>query len=353
MKTKVLFTAALMVAAASGAQAVPNAGSNMLVQLLESQRFEGVSLLADETPSVRDVATLTYNGEAVASGAQYYLYNLGAQKFLEGGNDWGVFSTFAEVGIPITFTQVDGNLYTLNTGMGFIDAEGYMDHGEANLTLAPVQGAENVYTLGTGTVYFGYDGSTTKMSVNLSDASSANAQWILVSRSQREGLLEQATAESGVDASFFIVNPNFSRNYNPWGWTNDGNKCSPVPDPNFGNGMFNNPADQSDKMVEIYDKDNVNFHQTVTGLPNGKYVVSCFGVYRNGDPQPAADSRNNGNEVIHAVLYAGEKETPFESILEGFNKRDEGSATITLGEESGKIPNWPDEMAIYFQNGVY
>ena len=342
-----------MVAAASGAQAVPNAGSNMLVQLLESQRFEGVSLLADETPSVRDVATLTYNGEAVASGAQYYLYNLGAQKFLEGGNDWGVFSTFAEVGIPITFTQVDGNLYTLNTGMGFIDAEGYMDHGEANLTLAPVQGAENVYTLGTGTVYFGYDGSTTKMSVNLSDASSANAQWILVSRSQREGLLEQATAESGVDASFFIVNPNFSRNYNPWGWTNDGNKCSPVPDPNFGNGMFNNPADQSDKMVEIYDKDNVNFHQTVTGLPNGKYVVSCFGVYRNGDPQPAADSRNNGNEVIHAVLYAGEKETPFESILEGFNKRDEGSFTITLGGESGKIPNWADEMAIYFQNGVY
>ena len=48
MKTKVLFTAALMVAAASGAQAAPNAGSNMLVQLFESQRFEGVSLLADE-----------------------------------------------------------------------------------------------------------------------------------------------------------------------------------------------------------------------------------------------------------------------------------------------------------------
>ena len=48
MKTKVLFTAALMAAAASGAQAAPNAGSNMLVQLLESQRFEGVSLLADE-----------------------------------------------------------------------------------------------------------------------------------------------------------------------------------------------------------------------------------------------------------------------------------------------------------------
>ena len=72
MKTKVLFTAALMAAAASGAQAASYTESNMLLQLLESQRYEGVSLLADETPSVRDVATLTYNGEAVASGAQYY-----------------------------------------------------------------------------------------------------------------------------------------------------------------------------------------------------------------------------------------------------------------------------------------
>ncbi len=48
MKTKVLFTAALMAAAASGAQAASYTESNMLLQLLESQRYEGVSLLADE-----------------------------------------------------------------------------------------------------------------------------------------------------------------------------------------------------------------------------------------------------------------------------------------------------------------
>ena len=48
MKTKVLFTAALMAAAVQGAQAFSYTGSNMLLQLLESQRYEGVSLLADE-----------------------------------------------------------------------------------------------------------------------------------------------------------------------------------------------------------------------------------------------------------------------------------------------------------------
>ena len=48
MKTKLLFTAALM-AATVGTQAVPNTGSSMLVQLLESQRLENnVAVLAEE-----------------------------------------------------------------------------------------------------------------------------------------------------------------------------------------------------------------------------------------------------------------------------------------------------------------
>ena len=48
MKTKLLFSAALL-AATVGAQAVPNTGSSMLVQLLESQRLENnVAVLAEE-----------------------------------------------------------------------------------------------------------------------------------------------------------------------------------------------------------------------------------------------------------------------------------------------------------------
>ena len=59
MKTKVLFTAALMAAAASGAQAASYTESNMLLQLLESQRYEGVSLLADEVEEgLTDIAGL-------------------------------------------------------------------------------------------------------------------------------------------------------------------------------------------------------------------------------------------------------------------------------------------------------
>lgn len=59
MKTKLLFTAALM-AATVGTQAVPNTGSSMLVQLLESQRLENnVAVLAEgEETSVNDEVSL-------------------------------------------------------------------------------------------------------------------------------------------------------------------------------------------------------------------------------------------------------------------------------------------------------
>ena len=57
MKTKLLFSAALL-AATVGAQAVPNTGSSMLVQLLESQRLENnVAVLAEGEETSVDVPT--------------------------------------------------------------------------------------------------------------------------------------------------------------------------------------------------------------------------------------------------------------------------------------------------------
>ena len=344
MKSKLLFAAALVAAGVVGTQAVRLANSSWSLQLLENQQLGRVNPLAADEAEARDVQALSYEGEAVVSGQVYYLYNVGAGKFLEGGSDFGTFATFAEIGVPITFTSVGDNLYTLNTGMGsgFLNAEGWMDQtaDKANLTLTPVDGKENVYNLGTGTAYFGYDGSAAKMSVNVSDASSDNAQWILVSKSQREGKLAQATAESGVDASFFIANPNFSRNVNPFGWTNDNNVCGQL-------------GNDDDKLMEIYNQKDANFYQSLSGLPNGVYVVSCLGFYRNGDAQPAADSKTNNAEVINSYLYAGSNQTPLASIFEGFGKTTAGTMEVTLNGEKGNIPTWPAEAATDFRAGIY
>ena len=348
MKTKVLFTAALMAAAASGAQAASYTESNMLLQLLESQRYEGVSLLADEVAEVRDIATLAYTGATLESGQEYYLYNVGAGKFLEGGNSWGTQASFGEVGASIVITSTGENVYSLSSPYNnggenhYLGTDGYLDNTPANSTwtLTAVGDGTNAYTLNVPNgACCGYDGSSTVMSLSV-DAASDNAKWLLVSKEERANLMEQATAESGVDASFFIVNPNFSRNYNPWGWAEDGSKCA-------------HTGDDTDKLVEIYNQEGVNFYQTINGLPNGKYVVSCVGFYRNGNVAPAAESRANGTEVINSYLYAGENQTPLVSIFEGWGKTLAGTADATIGEETKKIPNWPGEGATDFRGGVY
>ena len=348
MKTKVLFTAALMAAAASGAQAASYTESNMLLQLLESQRYEGVSLLADEVAEVRDIATLAYTGATLESGQEYYLYNVGAGKFLEGGNSWGTQASFGEVGASIVITSTGENVYSLSSPYNnggenhYLGTDGYLDNTPANSTwtLTAVGDGTNAYTLNVPNgACCGYDGSSTVMSLSV-DAASDNAKWLLVSKEERANLMEQATAESGVDASFFIVNPNFSRNYNPWGWAEDGSKCA-------------HTGDDTDKLVEIYNQEGVNFYQTINGLPNGKYVVSCVGFYRNGNVALAAESRANGTEVINSYLYEGENQTPLVSIFEGWGKTLAGTADATIGEETKKIPNWPGEGATDFRGGVY
>ena len=100
MKTKLLFSAALL-AATVGAQAVPNTGSSMLVQLLESQRLENnVAVLAEGEETSVDVptsiASYDFQGESadvqfkrVGNGVIPYFVPLSATerglKFTEGG----------------------------------------------------------------------------------------------------------------------------------------------------------------------------------------------------------------------------------------------------------------------------
>ena len=337
-----------MAAAVQGAQAFFYTESNMLLQLLESQRYEGVSLLADEVAEVRDIATLAYTGATLESGQEYYLYNVGAGKFLEGGNSWGTQASFGEVGASIVITSTGENVYSLSSPYNnggenhYLGTDGYLDNTPASSTwtLTAVGDGTNAYTLSVPNgACCGYDGSSTVMSLSV-DAASDNAKWLLVSKEERANLMKQATAESGVDASFFIVNPNFSRNYNPWGWAEDGSKCT-------------HTGDDTDKLVEIYNQEGVNFYQTINGLPNGKYVVSCVGFYRNGNVALAAESRANGTEVINSYLYAGGNQTPLVSIFEGWGKTLAGTADATIGEETKKIPNWPREGATDFRGGVY
>lgn len=66
------------------------------------------------------------------------------------------------------------------------------------------------------------------------------------------------------------------------------------------------------EVQEFYNCD-FDFHQTITGLRNGKYVVKVQGYYRaTGNDSGAA--YKNGSEKITAVLYANDDKAPLTSL---------------------------------------
>ena len=83
MKTKLLFTAALM-AATVGTQAVPSTGSSMLVQLLESQRLENnVAVLAEGEETTVDVPTpiASYDFEEESANVTFKHFGIGVAPY--------------------------------------------------------------------------------------------------------------------------------------------------------------------------------------------------------------------------------------------------------------------------------
>ncbi len=132
MKTKLLFSAALL-AATVGAQAVPNTGSSMLVQLLESQRLENnVAVLAEGEETSVDVPTsiASYDFQGESADVQ----------FKRVGN--GVIPYF----VPLSATE---------RGLKFTEGALYTDIGYVQVA-NPFYGDENIEMQGATVSLWAY-----------------------------------------------------------------------------------------------------------------------------------------------------------------------------------------------------
>ena len=104
----------------------------------------------------------TWTGSEVGEGT-YYLYNVGADKFLAYGADWGTRAVIDDVGIPVQLLNNNGT-YRIRTnvtgtsGKVFLGADFYIDQDPCDFTFTPVanMGEKHVYTLS----YMHSDGKT-------------------------------------------------------------------------------------------------------------------------------------------------------------------------------------------------
>ena len=288
-----------------------------------------------------DDVTLTWtpvSGEV--SEGTYYLYNVAAQQFLVGANDWGTQASLAHSGIDVTLAS-SGEGYTIETNIsnggdyhylssglyvdGAADAWTFTKTGEAN--------GKAVYAMSADGTNYLASASGSAVLTTTSSVNAATAQWQLFTKGELISSLSQATEQNPVDATFLVSGYNFGRN--------DGRNANWQGDVNIGGPVAN-------QCIEEYNK-NFDVYQILTNVPNGTYQLSAQGFYRQGAYADAATLHSNGTETINAYLCANNETLALPSIFDGAGQ----DGTTGVSSSLGYIPDSHADASSYFTAGAY
>jgi len=95
-----------------------------------------------------------------------------------------------------------------------------------------------------------------------------------------------------------------------------------------------------------------NFHQTLTGLPQGHYRLKVQTFYRDGNSDEAWNAHQNGTESLDAWIYAGETSQQAISIFsESLDYNAAGRSWTPDGQHY--YPDGRDAAGIFFEEGLY
>lgn len=344
-----------------------------------------------------------FKGSAPAEGDpemrdnDFYFYNIGTQRFLCGGDDWGAHCAVGFPGQAITLLVYENengeptdSFYFdthLNNGgeLEYLGYNGYMDTGARDpWFFRPVEGKEGVYNIcrrgeadeegNVEDIMLGYaPGTYNVVHSDMKGYDNPNNQWKLVSRYDREDLLmaDNVSESNPVDASFYISCPNFSQRDDASAWMVEADGGS--------TGIYGRGGNKPDFAFEGWNTTSFNLSQYVEDLPAGWYRVSLTGYYRDGDhanqilnyAEGKAEDPNY-EPAQFAEFYAGDTEEAgayLPNITEGIGLMpgmgNRGSARRDYGEEVdpeerygewqyiGEFPYWCDEAVNWFQMGFY
>lgn len=338
------------------------------------------------------------DGSIVNSGSSYYVYNVGTNTFLDRGGQWKTQATTAAyTGSLITLTASDTKWilqYESSSKTLFpagTNGDVYTDNSTNNTwQLALTDATKNLYTIQINTAYSGYNaeqylgaskelvttntGLVHDVRYNRAATNGAHNQWIFCTaealakyqaKVNLDRYMQIAKLTSNLDLTSYIdtyntgsttaiaeaastlnaalnpqdktsllVNPFFDSNPSI-GWTTSNS--------NYG---YNN------NEVEYWQK-TFNFHQDLTGLPAGIYVLKVQGFERpaSSTTTTAVTAYTNGWDAISSRFYVTTSDStlyhPIRSIF--------SETTASDGSEINgiKYPNSMGQANTAFLNGLY
>ena len=342
-----------------------------------------------------------FPGAGPAEG-DFYLYNVGLQRFLCGGGDWGAHAYVGFPGVEVTLimgseTPEDGDPFSgykidthLNNGgdSEYLNYGGYMDTPHQNLwEFVPVEGKSGVFAIArangekngaTGErMLLGYrPGTYGNIDTDMYGINDPNNQWKLVTKAERNELLAKATTTNPQDATFLIASPGFNQREDISAWISQ-----------YGTGtVWGRYDNHNDFAFECWNSSDFDFSQTVFGLLPGWYQVSLQGYYRDGNHQDQIRAEAAGEERVKAAFLVDmntDTQVALPNILDEVDKAPGlGNRSTTryrideIGEDGqpvmnedgsirqiddpngedlyvGEFPMWVNEACDYFQSGLY
>ena len=220
-------------------------------------------------------------GETVAAGSDYFLYNIGSGQFLTSGLNYGTRATIDNSGRVLTLAA-NGSGYSIYTNYvslnnrtdakaGYLTTNGYVDTGTNDaawvFTPVTVSGYTNAYTIkNSDTQYLYFDAANTDPGcpVNVGNNTGNNySYWLLIPK---------ATREAAGDYSHYLINTqmNCAWEFKTWcgvtGW-NDNSGVVPGGNPQ------NRCGEKYHTVKDIY-------QDVKETLPNGRYKLHVQGFWR-------------------------------------------------------------------------
>ena len=123
---------------------------------------------------------------------------------------------------------------------------------------------------------------------------------------------------------------------------------------------------KANTIQEFWNTQTFDYHQTITGLPNGTYKFSVRGYYRDGSSETrdytmygyGAEKFANGTEQLRATYYANGTSAPIMSLYAGAKTAPEEGFSFQAEREKDQgsglyVPNTPHEANYALWKGNY
>ena len=307
----------------------------------------------------------TWTGNEVTDGT-FFLYNVGAQKFLNNGDpkeNWGTNAYLQKgFGLDVTLAKVSEGVYTIDTQVSngvkegvpqqYLATSTWCDGAPTDWTFTPIEEGSKIYTISNGDSYLVANDALDDIAFGALSVTAANNQWVLVTLDDFKAAMQakEFSTTDPMDISVFIKARSFARNdlrNSTWVTTHNGGNwvwIGASENKYFGNESWNNTFD---------------VHQNITGLPEGTYEVQCSGFGTNGTTYIYGNTTENTLQTDNTTSYGTDKAAKWKAIHEDnafsgnssgkFNIID-GNLTVGVKRTQNKGGDWCvyDEFRLYF-----